>query len=162
MTLSSLNQFFRFLFLLFFRGGRDVRNQWKGSQGDCCFSYSFKIDLDTSGFSSYSDRGRITQVKQPKSFEFSSLKESWENYQVSFCLLHFHFFLNILSFIGSLFSDSDSDFLLFFRRMEKPWQWILWKIWPLNLSFIFIIRYSLSFSPHLKSLSLTTFLPFHF
>eukprot|EP00008_Paramoeba_atlantica_P004572 CAMPEP_0201488738 /NCGR_PEP_ID=MMETSP0151_2-20130828/19350_1 /ASSEMBLY_ACC=CAM_ASM_000257 /TAXON_ID=200890 /ORGANISM="Paramoeba atlantica, Strain 621/1 / CCAP 1560/9" /LENGTH=1033 /DNA_ID=CAMNT_0047874091 /DNA_START=110 /DNA_END=3211 /DNA_ORIENTATION=+ len=43
--------------------------------------YSFKIDLDTSGFSSYSDRGRITQVKQPKSFEFSSLKESWENYQ---------------------------------------------------------------------------------
>jgi Ubiquitin-activating enzyme E1 FCCH domain len=43
---------------------------------------SFKIDLDTSKFSGYVDRGRITEVKQPHEFQFVDLKESWENYQV--------------------------------------------------------------------------------
>jgi len=45
--------------------------------------FSFKIDIDTTNFTPYSDRGRISEIKQPKHFDFVSLEESWSNYQDS-------------------------------------------------------------------------------
>ena len=42
---------------------------------------AFRIDIDTSNFRAYSDRGRITEIKQTKEFTFNSLEESWANYR---------------------------------------------------------------------------------
>jgi hypothetical protein len=44
---------------------------------------AFRIDLDTSKFSPYSDRGRITEIKQAKSFTFNTLEETWATYNDS-------------------------------------------------------------------------------
>mmetsp|Transcript_8059 Transcript_8059/g.22820 ORF Transcript_8059/g.22820 Transcript_8059/m.22820 type:complete len:1067 (-) Transcript_8059:85-3285(-) len=44
-------------------------------------SHSVKLlDLDTSSFGKYLDRGRIIQVKQPKKFAFKTLRETLHNY----------------------------------------------------------------------------------
>ena len=45
--------------------------------------YSFTVDIDTSGFSAYKDRGRITEIKKKKTFEFESLADSWSEYKDS-------------------------------------------------------------------------------
>lgn len=43
--------------------------------------YSFNVDIDTSKFSPYKDRGRITEIKKKKTFEFESLADSWGEYK---------------------------------------------------------------------------------
>jgi ubiquitin-activating enzyme E1 len=43
--------------------------------------YSFKVDIDTSKFSAYKDRGRITEIKKKTVFEFESLSDSWTEYK---------------------------------------------------------------------------------
>ena len=42
--------------------------------------FSFKIDIDTTNFKEYTDRGRIIQVKQPKIFKHSPLIDTWKSY----------------------------------------------------------------------------------
>lgn len=60
--------------------------------------FTFKLELDTTGFSAYQSGGRVTQVKMPKTVQFKSLSES-------------------LTAPDFLFSD--------FAKFEHPQQWHL-------------------------------------